>query len=163
MSYVIRIQWTFWYHRMMDLWLQQGSGRWARDLFRSEWRYTRSPTSMKGLGRLLCKGTLERSLFGWLDRCCSCWRAIKWSSARGNGWFENWSRCVHISREDRPGEWIQKFKAEVATGRVSREMAPPKGSWRRSSNSQLLDCSLSYRVLVGIFGLAKLNYNSMLL
>ena len=76
MSYVIRIQWTFWYHRMMDLWLQQGSGRWARDLFRSEWRYTRSPTSMKGLGRLLCKGTLERSLFGWLDRRCSCWRQL---------------------------------------------------------------------------------------
>ena len=72
---------------------------------------------MKGLGRLLCKGTLERSLFGWLDRRCSCWRAIKWSSVRGNGWFENWSRCVHISREDRPGEWIQKFKAEVATVR----------------------------------------------
>ena len=23
---------------------------------------------MKGLGRLLCKRTLERSLFGWLDR-----------------------------------------------------------------------------------------------
>ena len=97
--------------------------------------YTRSPTSIRGVGCLCCAGALEHSLWGWLERRCSCWRAIKCSSARGSCLFENWSLWVPISREDRPHERIHSFRVEVATARVKGETAPPRGSRRRSSVS----------------------------
>ena len=104
-SYVAGTQWTFWCHRMVDLRPLQGSGREPETCSdRNEDTLGRQHRS--GEQDLCCTGALEHSLWGWLERRCSCWRAIKWSSARGNCLFENWSLWVHISREDRPRERI---------------------------------------------------------
>ena len=82
------------------------------------------PLLHKGL-RALTVGVVRETLL--------CWREINWWSATGNCLFENWSRCVHISCEDRSRERIREFKADVASARARGETVNSCG-WRVSES-----------------------------
>ena len=49
--------------------------------------------------------------------------------------FENWSRCIHISRAEKPRVRIPEFKFAVAMDTLTGETGPPWRSCRRSSSS----------------------------
>jgi len=55
----------------------------VRDLFLLEWRYTKSPTSIRGEGLGCLRGALVRSLYWWLARRCLFRVAIRLWSPRG--------------------------------------------------------------------------------
>ena len=66
--------------------------------------------------------------------CSCCWTMRLWSCS-GIYWFENWSRCVHISRAERPRERMRELRVAVATDRVTGDTGPPSGSCRSNSFS----------------------------
>ena len=87
--------------------------------------YTRSPMLRVGACGASPWGALERELGSWLDSLTSSWRLIRVRSSRGSCSPVTWSRCVHISREDKPSWRIRELRTAVAKARVNFEMGPP--------------------------------------
>ena len=103
-------------------------------LSQSCFTYMRSPTLREWACGASPRGALERELGSWLDSLTSSWHLIRVRSARGSCSPVIWSRCVHISREDKPSWWIRELRMAVAKARVNFEMGPPSGEILRISN-----------------------------
>jgi hypothetical protein len=101
-SCVTGIRWTSWHYKMGVPRIRQARYRSrARDLFLSEWRYTKLSTSTKGADRLSTREAMEYSFYGWILKRCSCCVTIKLLSPHKGIWvLENWPRCVHISLDE---------------------------------------------------------------
>ena len=122
-----------------------------RELFLSDWRYTRSPTTMGGCGCFCASGALDCSLYGWFLSCVGCWVLPKELSLKAIWALVNWSLWVHIFREESPRERIREFETAIATDKASVVTVPPNGCWQRSSaSSSCTACHLGILLVAGL-------------